>query len=295
LGEAFGSSGASAGALYVRQDAVVVDAVTSSDAAGPPQASTEGPERSLIGRAPIEAWGAAALPGFGDSLGVLLDEVVQGALPTGFGGAFLEEALRRELGLDLDEDLLGWMGDALLFVRGTTPDELGGGAVVETTEPARSRRTINRLHGLLLARSDAVVRPLPHSLREHVQNLGGDDVTAFSVRAASLPKTLNVVQAGNRVVIAAGKEATSEALRSDRLLGETAEFQDAQRSLGDGFRVAGIVFVPSVLALVRHAGWRGSDFYRDALAPTLEQLTYAVIGSFVDDEVVRRRLVVGVR
>ena len=55
----------------------------------------------------------------------------------------IEQQLKQATGLDLQEDVISWMGDWGLFVRGTTLEDLSGGLIIETTDEAASKRAID--------------------------------------------------------------------------------------------------------------------------------------------------------
>ena len=44
--------------------------------------------------------------------------------------------LRSQLGLDVEQDLLSWIGDVAFFVRGVSKDSVEGGAVISVTDSA---------------------------------------------------------------------------------------------------------------------------------------------------------------
>ena len=67
----------------------------------------------------------------------------------GVDPATLLQGLQSQLGIDVQKDLLSWMGDAALFVRGTSMDDLGGALVVKSKDPAASRKAIGTLRKLL--------------------------------------------------------------------------------------------------------------------------------------------------
>ena len=62
----------------------------------------------------------------------------------GMDPATLLDGLKSQLGIDVQKDLLSWMGDAALFVRGTTKSTLSGALVVHSKDPAASRRRCRR-------------------------------------------------------------------------------------------------------------------------------------------------------
>ena len=115
----------------------------------------------LIDELPGDSWLALAQP----DLGKLLDFYVD-AFGSSVGGRdVVEDQLRNATGLDLESDVLDWMGDFGLFVRGTSVSNLNGGLVVETTDPAATERFIVSLGRLARAqrrlRHDDRVRSPP--------------------------------------------------------------------------------------------------------------------------------------
>ena len=97
----------------------------------------------------------AAPPEFGESLKALYQQAA-GAL----GGAAIEQQLRQELGLDLQEDVFSWIGDVAFFARGTTMDSIEGGAVIEVTDPAKAKAAFGKLTGLAQSRGGVPAKPV---------------------------------------------------------------------------------------------------------------------------------------
>ena len=67
--------------------------------------------------------------------------------------------------LDLRKDVLGWMGDAGVFVGGTTSADLGGALVIKTTDPAKTKRTMAVLERFARSRAPARRSPSLHGQR----------------------------------------------------------------------------------------------------------------------------------
>ena len=60
--------------------------------------------------------------------------------PGALGGAAIENQLRQELGLDLQQDVFSWIGDIAVFARGTTAwHSIEGGVVIEVTDAAEGQ------------------------------------------------------------------------------------------------------------------------------------------------------------
>jgi hypothetical protein len=89
----------------------------------------------LAGQLPADSWLAMAQP----DLGKTVDRYV-----TAFGAQLggrdtIEQQFKSTTGLDLQEDVLSWMGDWGVFVRGTSVAELNGALIVETSDEEKTR------------------------------------------------------------------------------------------------------------------------------------------------------------
>jgi len=116
----------------VRLEAVVPESL----AAGLPMLA-EGSD--LVGELPADSWLALAQPELGKTLEQFVD-----LFAAELGGRdAIEQQLKQATGLDLQEDVISWMGDWGLFVRGTTLEDLSGGLIIETTDEAASKRAID--------------------------------------------------------------------------------------------------------------------------------------------------------
>lgn len=176
----------------------------------------------------------AALPGdswlalgVGDVGGMLQDALAQ-ASSSGLGAigvSALEQQFRTQTGLDLQRDLLSWMGDAGIFVRGLNGD-VSGALVVHSKDPAASRRAVEKLPALV------------RSQHGHVTPLAGKGIDAgFTIRSPGSP-VVAVVAAGDRFVVAVGKGALHDALAPAKTLASTSAFTQAAGRLGGSYRPA---------------------------------------------------------
>ena len=107
----------------------------------------------LIGELPGDSLFATGGPDLGRQLSAGVDLAASSV----GGRAILEQGVRQRTGLDLQEDVLGWMGDYALFVRGQSQSNLGGALVVESSDPAATRRAIDGFQSIL--RSQVARRP----------------------------------------------------------------------------------------------------------------------------------------
>src|SRR4051794_6383849 len=94
----------------------------------------------LVKSLPADSWAAFGMAKLGETLTSGLD-----SLAGGLGGAVLGGQLQQRLGIDIQQDLLSWMGDVAVFVRGDTPAQVRGGLVVQATDEAKAAAALPRL------------------------------------------------------------------------------------------------------------------------------------------------------
>jgi hypothetical protein len=146
----FDKLGPVAGAFMADGERLAVDAFTDMPEDGLPSglgALTGVGSTPLLGELPGDSWLALGSPDFGPSLKAIYQQLA-GAL----GGAAIENQLRQELGLDLQDDVFSWIGDVAFFVRGTTMDSIEGGAVIEVTDSGKAKAAFGKLLGLAQTR-----------------------------------------------------------------------------------------------------------------------------------------------
>lgn len=215
----------------------------------------------LIGKLPGDSLFATGGPDLGRQLSAGVDLA---AASVG-GRAILEQGLKVRTGLDLQQDILGWMGDYGLFVRGQDRSNLGGALVVQTTDPAATRRAI--------AGFQRILRPqLSQGTGGRITKLGVRGAEAgFTLTAPNLPRPVNVLLSGDRFVIAFGNEAASAAIDPKGTLEDEPNFSQAKQSLGSGYTVSTYASVPAALLLAEGMG-AGSDANYGKLKPYLTPL-----------------------
>lgn len=276
-----GSLSPTAGALFVESDKVVFESTsTPGDEEG-----EEIPEISdgLLPDLPGDSWGAFGIPDLGTTLEELYDTLIQAFAQGGMSADQLDSQFESQTGLNLREDLLSWMGDAGLFVAGTDPMSLGGGLVIESTDPATSSDTMDQL-AALLQQQGIPTEPL---------SAGGAAGFAVEIPAPGVTERA-VVLAGDRVVIAYGEDAAVEALESSNPLSESEAFQAATEGLGDGFTAAGYLDIDAVQELAEAAGAGQFPEYEEDVKPWLEPFTYVTFGSREDGDRLMQRFVIGI-
>jgi hypothetical protein len=235
----------------------------------------------LIETLPADSWLAIGVPQLGtfvqDVMG-LANEVPEA--DESFDEA--EDAFSDETGLDLQNDVLDWVGDTALFVQGTNFQEIGGGLVVESGDPDATAAALVKLREL------AETEGIP------TQDAERGDYEGFSVQEG-LPAPLYAL-AADRFIATYGDRATDDAIDPDETLGDDETFQRAEDALGDGYSPSIYVDFDGMIALIEFARtFSGAeDSYEEDAKPWLDPISFVVSGSRQDGDRLFQRLFVGV-
>ncbi len=233
----------------------------------------------LLGELPGDSWAALGSPKLGDTAKQLYEEFA-GA----FGGAAIAEQLRTELGIDLEQDIFSWVGDVAFFARGTAPEAVDGGAVIEVLDEERARSAFGKLIGVLQTRAGVSARPVAVEGAE----------TAFELRRAGVAKPVVAARSADRVVIAYGAEAAAAALSpGEEKLAGGETFGAGRELLGDGYEPGFLLSMPSVVQLA--AAVSGGDAEFEKARPYLEAFTVLVSGGKLSDDRARTRFAAGLK
>ena len=219
----------------------------------------------LVRELPGDSWLALAQP----ELGKLLEFYVDAFASSVGGREVIEDQLLNATGLRLGPDVLDWMGDFGLFVRGTSVADLNGGLVVETTDPAATERFLGRLARLARAQVD------PGTTVGQLSAPGGGE--GFTVRDDELPQPIHLVLRGDRFVIAYGDAAAADAFDPASALADAPAFSAAAGSL-KGYDTSFFLDMAAVLSLIDSTE-AASDPQWQQVRPYLEPLTALVGGS----------------
>jgi Protein of unknown function (DUF3352) len=230
----------------------------------------------LVQELPGDSWAAFGSARFGETWRAALDR---------FGGALGTELLERQLrsatGLELRRDLLDWMGDVGLFVRGTTPATVDGGLVIGVTDEDRAAAAFGRIAGALRVRARLPVRP---------GRIEGAE-TAFAIGNPELPKPIVLARGGGKVVVTYGPDAAVEAIHPTEQFGDSDTYDQAKDVLGGEIDPAMLLSMPSLVSLIDSIGEAGADFER--VRPYLEAFTTIAIGGAVDGDRAHARIAAG--
>ncbi len=104
--------------------------------------------------------------------------------------------LERSTGLDLERDVIAWMGEWSMFVRGASVAELGGALTIESDDEAASSRFLEAV-GRLARESEE-----PGDSVGPLGVPGGGE--GFTLRGSDLPQPVHLFQRDGRVVLALG-------------------------------------------------------------------------------------------
>ena len=230
----------------------------------------------LMQELPGDSWAAFGSAKYGQSLKASFDTYA-GA----FGGAAIRQQLRSQFGIDLEEDLLSWIGDVAAFVRGDTIASLDGGLVIQVTDQAKAEKGFAKLVGLLQSAGGVGAKPVTIPGARN----------AFEVRDASIPKPIVMARSDERVVVSYGVDAAKAALNPDSKLGDADVYHQAEDKLD--MDPAFVMSVPAVLSLVDSAGEADADFQR--ARPYLEPYDVIAYGAESQGGGGRFRLVAGLK
>ena len=237
------------------------------------RASLFGQASDMVEELPGDSWLGVAQTDFGK----LLDFYVDAFAPMVGGRDTIEQQLKQATGLDLQRDVIDWMGDFGVFVRGTSGSELDGALIVETKDEAASGRFISALERLAKTQGQGELRIGPLAAPG-----GGKGFTASS---PGIPKPIHVFQKDGKVVFAYGDAAAADAVSPADKLGDSADYTAARDSLGD-YDVSVFVLMQPILDLVESTD-AATDADWQKAKPYLEPLSALVGGTSGDGDSLR--------
>jgi uncharacterized protein DUF3352 len=244
---------------------------------GPLAAGWGGGSTDLVKELPGDSWAAFGTPKYGETLKQTLN-----AYAGMLGGPAMKQQLQSQYGIDIDADVLDWIGDVALFVRGDSLESLDGAAVIQVTDSGKAERGFTKLVGLLQATGGVQARPV---------EVDGAD-TAFSVSSPDVPKPIVLARSSERVVIAYGGEAAKAAFSPSEKLGDSELYRAATDALGD-VDPALLLSMPTVVKLVEASGSADPSFQQ--ARPYLDAYDVIAYGVEGGDDGGRVRLVAGLK
>jgi hypothetical protein len=271
-----------AGALLADGDRIAIDSVGRAGGGGLVSrlGALTGQPTELLGELPADAWAAAGFSDLGETVRTLFTQVA-GAL----GGAAIEGQFRQQTGLDLQEDLLAWMGDVAVYVSGVGREELRGAMVVEITDAERARNAFGRI--VELARAQATGAEIADAEIEGAE-------AAVEVAGPGLPDVLVLAHNEERLVLALGRAGAESVLGGGDQLADSELWERGGALLGDGMAPAFLLDMGRVLENVDAFGaGREPDFRR--ARPYLEAYDVVASGGEAGDEQQTGRFAAGLR
>jgi hypothetical protein len=219
-----------------------------------------GESSDMLADMPEDSWLALGQKDFGK----LIDFYADAFAGVAGGREAIDRQFKAATGLDLKQDVLSWMGDYGVFVRGTSLASLDGALEIQTSDEAKSARFLAAVERLVRTQSDPGT---------DIQRRSG----GFTVRIPDVPKEIHLFQADGRVIAAYGDAAAKEAADPGSKLGDSPDFTSASDSLGD-YNVSFYMLVKPILDLVESTS-AGSDAGWQQAKPYLEPLSALVAGT----------------
>lgn len=254
-------------ALHANGDAVRIDAA----ALGTPPSTGSGSGADELAALPGDAWLAVGFGDLGTSLSRTLSQLGQLAALSGSGNALganagsfgaLFKRFEARTGINIQKDLLSWMGSGAIYARGHGITDLGVVLTIKSKDPAKSHRAVG-LIAKALAKSGT---------RTQSATVEGYD-KAVAVRLGSIPFPLIIAAGGDRFSIGLNPQALTDVLHPSTTLGDSPQYAAAAKSLGGSLKPVFLLDTPTIVGLAESFGASNSASfakikkYLDALGP----------------------------
>lgn len=268
---------------YVRPDAIVFE---STGAAGSDALRTAslGSDTGWLPLVPADSWAALDINDVGSVIESLISAIDQAGVP-GLASTFLAQQLRAETGLDLRRDILSWIGDAGLFVRGPDWQRIVPGAVIASADREASERAVKKMYAYLLSRD----------FRARRAELPGIRAEGFVVLGDQVQQPVYVLSLEDRVIVALGRRTARVLAEGGSVLGSEPVFARAQASLGEDFDESAFIDLQRFISVFEDSTGALPPAYTSEIKPNLDALDHVVFGSKLSGDEIVQRLVIGVR
>lgn len=227
-----------------------------------------GASTELVRDAPADSWAVFGAADVGDSIKQAL-ETFGGAI----GGAAISGQLESQTGINLDRDILSWVGDIAVYVKGDSVPTLGGALIIGVTDTDAAKAAIPKL----VAAAKRQGAPV------EAADVDGAE-QAFAVPVPDAPGPAVLAQGGDRVVLALGEQAAAEGLKPGETIDDSGLYDKAKDSI-DGLEPSLILSLPTVFKLVEESGDTDADYAK--AKPYLDMLDLVVTGSKKDGDKLR--------
>jgi len=230
---------------------------------------------------PAGSWAALGLGDLGKSLSDGLDSL-KGLAGPGVNVQSGLDQLEQQSGIDVQKDLISWLGQTGLFVRGTSLTDIGGALVVQSKDPTATKTAL------------AKARTLAAGAELMAQDLTGKGIDdGFSIRFGNLPVEIFAALAGERFVLAVNRPALDEAINPAKKLEDDDAYKAATDLLGDGLKPSFFVDFPKVSGLINT--FAGNEPGYAQVKPYLDKITTIAAGSKRENDLQVQTFAVGVR
>jgi hypothetical protein len=174
---------------------------------------------------PGDAWMGVGLPHIGESLRQAIQQGMQAASAAGQNLDGQLQGIQQALGIDIENDLLSWMGDGGVFTTGANISQIGGALVVQTTDAAKAKQAMTKLSALVPKITTGV------TARRATGISGADQAVEF--RSGSFPFPIIAAVGNDRFALGVNPQAITEALSPTTTLADNPSFKSASQALGD--------------------------------------------------------------
>ncbi len=263
--------------IAVTEASVKLKAAAAQKDSGDPEKVAE-----TVANLPAGSWAAFGLGDVGKSISEALDGLKTAKAPGLDVEAGLKQ-LEQQAGIDVQKDLLDWMGQTGLFLRGTSITDIGGALVVQSKDPAATKAALSKARTLVAG----------GGLSPQALSGAGIDDGFSAALPGSTPVEVFAALAGDRFILAVTKSALDEAVKPSAKLGDDDAFKSAAGELGDGLEPTFLLDFPKVAGLVGLAA--GSQPGFEKIRGYLDRIGVIVAGGKRDGDLNLRTLSVGLK
>jgi hypothetical protein len=223
-----------------------------------------GPSAVPLGKLPGTAWAGVSVRNLGPLLIKELNAFGKiGASSSGQDFGQILARLKAATGLDVEGDILSWIGDSGAFVEGTSAADLGGAVIIQSTDPAKSQAAIGKIAGLLTALGRTATK---------ISVPGGSGIEIATT--ASGPK-VQLAAVGPKFYIAFGATALKDAMSPGATLDSNANYNAAAASL-KGTEPKLYLNLQTVLAFADQLASSSANY--NMIKPYLDRFTSLIAG-----------------
>jgi Protein of unknown function (DUF3352) len=217
-----------------------------------------------LGKLPGTAWAGVSVRNLGPLLIKELNALGKiGASSNGQDFGQILARLKAATGLDVQNDILSWIGDSGAFIEGTSAADLGGAVIINSTDPAKSQAAIGKISGLLAALGRTATK---------IPVQGG---TGIEIATTATGPKVQLAAVGSKFYIAFGATALKDAMSPGTTLDSNANYNAAAASL-KGTEPKLYLNLQTVLSFADQ--FAGSNAAYEKVKPYLDRFTSLIAG-----------------